>query len=52
MKKKPDYNSVNINMILDNYNTIGDVILKIINKSLEMSIFPENWRTSMITPIE
>ena len=32
LKKKPDYNSVNIKMTLDNWNTIGDRLLKIINE--------------------
>lgn len=51
-KRKADYNSVNIKMVLDNWNTIGDILLKIINKSLETGIFPGNWTTSMTTPVE
>ena len=46
IKTKPDYNSVNIKMILDNWNEIGDRLLKIINESMETGIFPENWKTS------
>lgn len=52
IKKKPDFNNVNINLILENWNLIGDKLLNIINKSLDTGVFPENWKTSMVTPIE
>lgn len=52
LKKKDDYNKVNINIILDNWDVMGNILLNIINKSLETGIFPESWKTSMITPIE
>ena len=38
-------------MILDNWNTICEILLKITNKSLEKGIFPEYWKASMITPV-
>ena len=52
MKNKPDHESVSNKIIIDNWNIIGNVLLRIINTSLETGIFPENWKRSMITPIE
>ena len=40
IKKKPDYNSINVKMILDNWNAIDDILLKIISESMETGIFP------------
>ena len=51
IKKKPDYNSINIKMILDNLNTIGRR-LTIINEFMETGICSKNWKMSMITPME
>ena len=31
---------------------VGNILLEIINKSLETGIFPDNWKESMVTPIE
>lgn len=39
-------------MILDNWSILGKAIINIVNKSLETGVFPENWKTSIITPIE
>lgn len=52
LKEKPDFNKVSIKIVLDNWNIIGKNMLNIINKSLETGVFPENWKYSMITPIE
>lgn len=52
LKNKPDFNKISSKMILDNLDTIGKVMLDIINTSFRTGIFPENWKTSMITPIE
>lgn len=52
LKNKPDYNKISTKIILENWNTTGKVLLKIINKSLETGEFPENWKETMVTPIE
>ena len=50
MKKKNARISTNI--LLDNWNTVGNILLRIINRSLETGILPEDWMESMITPVE
>ena len=52
LNKKPDYNRINKNLILDNWDIVGDKILHIVNKSLETGSFPKNWKESIITHIE
>ena len=51
MKNKTDHESVSNKIITDNWNILGNGLLKIINTLLETGIFPENWITS-ITSIE
>ena len=52
IKKKNDYRRISNNLILDNWDLVGNILLEIINKSLETGIFPDNWKESMVTPIE
>ena len=41
-----------IEIIIDNCNALGNVLLRIINASLGTGIFLENRKKSIITPIE
>ena len=52
MKQKKDYRRITIGILLDNWNTVGNILLRIINRSLETGIFAENWTESVVTPIE
>ena len=52
IKKNNDYRRISNNLILDNWDLVGNILLEIINKSLETGIFPDNWKKSMLTPIE
>lgn len=52
LKNKSDYEKITPKMLLDNWNEIGKILLRIINESLETGTFPENWKVTMITPIE
>ena len=40
------------NIILDNCDLAGNILLEIINKSMATGIFPENWKESLVTSIE
>ena len=43
----------NINWhITRQFDTVGNILLRIINKSLETGIFPEDWKESMVIPVE
>lgn len=37
---------------VDNWNTIGYALQNIINCTMETGIFPENWKWSILTPIQ
>ena len=52
IRKKNDYRRISNNLILDNWDLVGNILLEIFNKSLETGIFPDNWKESMVTPIE
>ena len=52
IKKKKDYRRISTGILLDNWNTVGNILLRIINRSLMTRIFPEDWRESMVTPVE
>lgn len=52
LKNKPDYNNVSTKILLDNWNITGNILLEIINNSLETGLFPESWKHSMIIPIK
>lgn len=52
LKDKPDYNKISTKMLLNNWNIIGKHLLYMVNTSLHSGIFPENWKESMVTPIE
>ena len=52
IKKKNNYRRISSNLILDNWDLVGNILLEIINKSLETGIFPDNYKESMITAIE
>ena len=44
MKRKKDYRKISTGFLLDNWSTVGSILLRIINRSLETEIFPEDWR--------
>ena len=52
MTKKKYLILLSTGILLDNWNAVGSILLRIINRSLETGIFPEDWRESMITPVE
>lgn len=52
LKNKPDFCKISTKILLDNWQLIAGNMLKIINKSLTSGVFPENWKESMVTPIE
>ena len=52
IKKKNDYRRISNNLVLDNWDLVGNIWLKIINKSLEMESFPDNWKESLVTSID
>ena len=39
MKNKPDHECVSNKIIIDNWNVLGNVLLRIINTSLETAVF-------------
>ena len=51
MGKKKDYKRISTVILLDNRNTVGNILLRIINISLETEIFSENWKESTVTPV-
>ena len=52
MRKKKDYRRTPIGISLDDWNAVGNILLRIINRSLETGIFLEDWKESMVTPVE
>ena len=52
VRKKPDYTKISSNIILDNWDTLGNILLSLINRSLMTGVFPSNWKESMVLPIE
>ena len=52
MRKKKDYRRISTGILLDNWNKVGNILLRIINRSLEIGIFTEEWKESMVTPVE
>ena len=49
MNNKPNHECVSNKIIINNWNALANVFLKIINTSLETGIFPENGKND--TPI-
>ena len=52
MNSKNDVNFLNVNIIKDSFEVIGENLLSIINKSLECGVFPQIWKESIVVPIE
>ena len=52
MKENKEYRRISTVILLDNWNTVGNILLRIINRSLKTGIFPDDWRESMVTPVE
>ena len=52
MRKKKDYRRISTGILLDNWNTVGNILLRIINRSMVIGIFTEEWKESMVTPVE
>ena len=44
MRKKKDYWRISTGILLDNRNAVGNILLKIISRSLETGIFREDWK--------
>ena len=49
MKKKHVYKRISNYLILDNWDLVGNILLKIINESLKTGIFPDSWKESLVT---
>ena len=39
-------------ILLGNWNTVGNISLRIINRSLESGKFSVHWKESVVTPVE
>ena len=39
-------------LLLGNWDLVGNILLKIKNKSLETGTFPDRWKELLVTPIE
>lgn len=52
MNNKKDANFVNVTMILDIIDLVGDNLIDIINDSLFSGVFPERWKETTVVPIE
>ena len=42
IKKKPDCTKISRNIILDNWDILGNILLRCINRSLMTGVFPSN----------
>ena len=45
-------NRISTGFLLDNWNTVGNIQLRIINRPLEIGIFLGDWKESMVMPVE
>lgn len=52
MNNKKDCNAFSVSMLLDSWIVIGAVLLKIINQSIIEGVFPQDWKESMVIPVE
>ena len=51
-RKRKDYRKISTGILLNNWNTVGNILLRITNRSLETGIFLENWKELMVTPVQ
>lgn len=51
MKNKASTDGITLQIIKDSMPIIGNVLLEIINDSFQTGIFPEIWKTTVVTPI-
>ena len=51
MRKKKDYRRISIDIVLENWNTVGNILLRIITRKLETGIFKEDWKESPVEKI-
>ena len=52
IKKKNDYRRISNNLILDNWDLVGNILLEIINKFLATGIFSDKCKESLVTEIK
>ncbi|XP_067642338.1 uncharacterized protein gce isoform X1 [Eurosta solidaginis] len=52
LKNKKDWNNVSPKIILDNWNVLGPFLTKLINHSLMSGVFPNEWKDSLVVPVE
>lgn len=52
LNNKSDFNNLNINILADSMDIIGDIFIDIINESLKTGLFPTSWKNSIIVPIQ
>lgn len=45
--EEKNYRRILTGILLDNWNTIGNILLRIKNRSLEIELCPENWRNTI-----
>lgn len=50
--KESNIDGITVQILKYAFETIGDKILNLINKSLRKGTFPRNWKTSTVVPIE
>ena len=48
LNDKTSYSKIPKKMIIDNWNIIGIILLRIINKSLKNDMFPDNWKETVV----
>lgn len=51
MNNKRDVIGLNSQIMIDLYDTIGPVLKKIINQSMECGHFPQSWKKSVVIPV-
>jgi hypothetical protein len=49
---KTGVNNINMNVLKDAYNTVGETLLDIINQSFDVLVFPSAFKTSTVIPIQ
>ena len=50
--KESNIDGITVKLLKHAFETIGDKFLNIINQSLEQGDFPDEWKRSMIEPLE
>lgn len=52
MNAKRDVSFVSKTILMNGFDLIGENLLSIINKSMDMGVFPSIWKESIVVPSE